>query len=230
MGNKLPPIDPLYPEDDGLPRSESTLQFDWMVKLYLNLKALFADDPNVLVAGNLLWYPVEGDPTVHTAPDAMVVFGRPPVPRRAYIQYREGDIAPQVVFEIASHLTTAATLAEKLEFYDRYGVEEYYLYDPHKLVANGWRRQGTNLRPIPAMDGWTSPRLGVRFDLSQEELRLLGPDGRRFVTDAEALRETEEFNKQAEFHKARRLRAEERIRRYSARLRALGHDPDAEAP
>ena len=37
----------------------------------------FNDDPNVFVAGDLLWYPVEGNPKVRSAPDAMVAFGRP---------------------------------------------------------------------------------------------------------------------------------------------------------
>jgi hypothetical protein len=41
------------------------------------LDAVFSGDPNVFVAGNLLWYPVEDEPTNRAAPDAMVIFGRP---------------------------------------------------------------------------------------------------------------------------------------------------------
>jgi hypothetical protein len=60
------------------------------------LDALFDDNPNVFVAGDLLWYPVEGKPSIFTAPDAMVVFGRPKGDRRSYLQWQEGNIPPQV--------------------------------------------------------------------------------------------------------------------------------------
>ena len=66
------------------------------------LDALFRDDPDVFVAGDLLWYPVEGDPKTRIAPDAMVVFGRPKGYRGSYKQWDEGGIAPQVVFEVLS--------------------------------------------------------------------------------------------------------------------------------
>jgi hypothetical protein len=42
-----------------------------------NLAALFADRPDVFVAGDLLWYPVEGRPDICRAPDVMVAIGRP---------------------------------------------------------------------------------------------------------------------------------------------------------
>jgi hypothetical protein len=42
-----------------------------------NLELLFANLPDVLVAGDLLWYPVQDNTKIRTAPDAMVVFGRP---------------------------------------------------------------------------------------------------------------------------------------------------------
>ena len=41
------------------------------------LQAMFADNPTVFVAGDLLWYPVEGDNSASVAPDALVAFGRP---------------------------------------------------------------------------------------------------------------------------------------------------------
>ncbi|MCU0875242.1 MAG: hypothetical protein MUE50_23160, partial [Pirellulaceae bacterium] len=66
-----------YPDSDGLPMSDNTLQFQWIVTLQGGLDALFRDDPDVFVAGDLLWYPVEGDNTVRAAPDVLVVFGRP---------------------------------------------------------------------------------------------------------------------------------------------------------
>src|SRR5262245_20023134 len=91
-----------YPDTDGKPMAENTLQFQWIVTLQGNLDGMYRNDPNVFVAGDLLWYPVEGHPEITTAPDAMVVFGRPKGYRGSYMQWREGNIAPQVVFEVLS--------------------------------------------------------------------------------------------------------------------------------
>ncbi len=53
------PADP-YPETDGKPMVESTEQYEWLVKIKENLECLFAEDPEVFVAGDLFWYPVRG--------------------------------------------------------------------------------------------------------------------------------------------------------------------------
>ena len=45
---------------------------------------------------------------------------------------KENNIAPQVVFEILSPGNTKKEMSKKLLFYDCYGVEEYYIYDPDK--------------------------------------------------------------------------------------------------
>ena len=66
-----------YPDDDGEPMADNTLQFKWIVLLVANLEAVFRNDPDVFVAGNLLWYPALGEPTIRAAPDAMVALGRP---------------------------------------------------------------------------------------------------------------------------------------------------------
>ena len=61
-----------YPDSDGLPMCDNTLQWFWMVLIKEGLERLFVDDPNVFVAGNLLWYPVEGDNRLRIGPDVMV--------------------------------------------------------------------------------------------------------------------------------------------------------------
>src|SRR5437868_15431503 len=86
-----------YPDSDGQPLSDNTLQFQWIVTIQGNLDALYRDDQNVFVAGDLLWYAVAGQPTIRTAPDALVAFGRPKGYRGSYKQWQEGGIAPQVV-------------------------------------------------------------------------------------------------------------------------------------
>ncbi len=54
-------------------------------------------------------------------------------------------------------------MSRKLEFYDTYSVEEYYLYNPMRCRLQGWQRQGKTLREIIPINDWISPRLGVRF-------------------------------------------------------------------
>ena len=107
----------IYPESDGQPMADNTKQFRWIVTVKEGLEALFVDNPEVFVAGDLLWYPVEGRPEVCAAPDAMVVVGRPKGDRGSYMQWREAGIAPQVVFEILSPGNTAAGITRKFQFY-----------------------------------------------------------------------------------------------------------------
>src|SRR5947208_9981071 len=131
-----PEID--YPDSDGLPMAENTLQFQWIVTIEGGLDAMFADDPSVFVAGDLFWYPIEGNPKIRTAPDALVVFGRPKGHRGFYMQWQENNVAPQVVFEVRSPGNRFGELLSKFEFYQRHGVEEYYLYDPDHNELEGW--------------------------------------------------------------------------------------------
>src|SRR5205814_3062926 len=135
--------------------------------------------PDVFVAGDLLWYPREGFPNIRTAPDAMVVFGRPKGYRGSYRQWDEGGVAPQVVFEILSPGNRPQEMDRKFEFYDTYGVEEYYLYDPEGVSLAGWVRLGPRFDQLQKLHGWVSPRLGIRLDLSGAGLVIFRPDGQR---------------------------------------------------
>ena len=208
--------------------AENTLQFDWIVKIKENLEILSADRPDVFVAGDLFWYPVPDRHVIGPmAPDAMVAFGRPKGPRRSYLQWKEGNIAPQVVFEVLSPSNSAKDLRDKLEFYDTYGVEEYYLYDPERNRLNLWLRQGERLAPIAHLNGWTSPRLGIRFALRPHTLEIFDPAGNPFRSPVELAQRARQAEDRAE--QAIRAAEQERMRaeQLAQRLRALGIDPDA---
>jgi Uma2 family endonuclease len=218
-----------YPESDGKPMADNTRQFRKIVTIQGGIDALVRDRADVFVAGDLLWYPVEHHPEICTAPDVMVVFGRPKGDRGSYRQWQEENIPPQVVFEILSPGNTVAEMIRKRRFYEEHGVEEYYLYDPETNLFEGWLRTDQRLMPIPADDllGWNSPRLGIRFELERDDLAIFRPDGERFLTylQLEAQREQERQRVEQE-----RLRAEqERLRaeRLAAQLRALGVEPEA---
>ncbi|MEM6840369.1 MAG: Uma2 family endonuclease, partial [Cyanobacteria bacterium P01_C01_bin.120] len=187
-----------YPESDGQPMADNTQQFRWIVTIKENLEILFSEDPTVFVAGDLLWYPVEGHNRLCQAPDVMVAIGRPKGDRGSYQQWREDNIAPQVVFEILSPSNTVGEMTRKLLFYQQYGVEEYYQYDPERNELVGSQRLDQILTAIPDLQGWVSPRLGVRFELTPDTLNLYGPNGDRFLTSVELAQQRNQAQQQAE--------------------------------
>jgi hypothetical protein len=93
----------------------------------------------------------------------------------------------------------------KFAFYDKYGVEEYYVLDPQRNRAEGYVRGPDGLTDVADLNGFISPRLGVRFAITSKEIDLFGPDGKRFLTFIEL---------------------GERAARLAAKLRELGVDPD----
>ncbi|MFN5515131.1 MAG: Uma2 family endonuclease [Cyanobacteriota bacterium] len=223
----------IYPDSDGQPMADNTLQFEWIVTLKENLELLFAEDPQVFIAGDLLWYPLEGNNTLRRAPDAMVVFGRPKGYRGSYQQWLEGNIAPQVVFEILSPSNRLGEMAQKFAFYQTYGVEEYYIYDPHAQDLSGWLRRDSLLAPIEGIENWVSPRLQIRFELLSDSLKLWRPDGQPFLTFGELDRcrcqaelEAERAKLDAQQAQLRAISAEERAEKLAAYLRSLGVNPE----
>ena len=215
----------IYPDSDGKPMADNTKQFRWIVLLKENLDCLFESAPYVFVAGDLLWYPVEGHPEIRVAPDVMVAFGRPKGDRGSYKQWEEKNIAPQVVFEVLSPGNTTKEMAKKQAFYDQYGVEEYYIYDPDGHEYTALCRSGDRLVVIDA-ENWVSPRLGVRFVLGMEALEVYYPDGRRFLTTVELAARAEQEAARAEREAARAEREATRADRLATLLRELGIDPD----
>jgi hypothetical protein len=198
--------------------ADNTKQFEKIVSIHSGFDGYYKDDPNVFVAGDLLWYPVEGNNTVRVAPDVMLAFGRPKGHRGSYKQWEEGNIAPQVVFEVLSPGNTLTEMAKKLAFYTHHGVEEYYLYDPDSGDLSGWLRTEQGLEVIDNMQGWVSPRTKIRFELENGDLALYRPDGQRFETYRELLERAEEERMRAE---EERMRAEqEQARAEQERVRA----------
>ena len=193
----------LYPESDGKPMADNSKQFRYIVTIEGNSEILFEDNPDVFIAGDMLWYPVEGHPEICQAPDVMIVFGRPKGDRGSYLQWQEENIPPQVVFEVLSPSNRKREMDDKFAFYERYGVEEYYLYDPHRGRLRGWLRDGQgHLHPITPMNGWHSLRLGVRFETIKTELQLYYPNGEQFLTFLE-------LNQRRRIAEARALEANE---------------------
>jgi Uma2 family endonuclease len=231
----------IYPDGDGQPMADNTKQFRWIVVIKENLELLFAAAADVFVAGDLLWYPVEGDSSICQAPDVMVVFGRPKGDRGSYKQWEEDQIAPQVAFEILSPANRFGQMLRKLEFYRQYGVEEYYIYDPNKVELTGLLRSGDDLSLIDDLNDWSSPRLQIRFQLTAETLEIYRPDGERFLTYVELAQQRDAERQRAEAERQRaetaltqlqqertlREQEQQRIATLEAQLRQLGVEPES---
>lgn len=232
-----PEID--YPDSDGNPMAENTEQYRWIVIIKENLEIMYANDPNVFIAVDLLWYPVRHTQR-RTAPDVMVAIGRPKGRRGSYRQWVEDNIAPQVAFEILSPSNKDSrgsdSLDEKFIFYETYGIQEYYIYDPDDLTLEGWQRQGDRLIKISSIGNWVSPLLGIRFDWAVgQELVLSRPDGQIFLSsidldDQLQRSKIQVWQEQQRVMQERQRADQERQRadRLAERLRALGIDPDDE--
>ena len=76
------------------------------------------------------------------------------------------------------------------------------------------------------MRGWVSPRLKVRFEISDGELALYGPDGRKFATYLELAAQRDEAERQVEQAQRQTAEQAERAERLAAQLRALGIEPN----
>lgn len=222
----------IYPDSDGKPMADNTRQFRWIVTIKENLEIMFANDPNVFVAGDLLWYPVEGNNKLRQAPDVMVVFGRPKGDRDSYRQWEEANIAPQVVFEILSPGNRPGEMTRKALFYQRYGVEEYYLYDPdnNELMGWHWRRAKGELLELNAeisnMEGWNSPRLGIRFEFTEQGLIIYTPTNVPFLTPVELAQQRDAAQQEAKLAQQQAQAAQQRASLLAAKLRELGIDPE----
>ena len=233
-----------YPDTDGQPMANNTEHFERIATTKYGLESVFRGRDDVFVAADLFWYPVKDKPNIAVAPDVMVVFGRPKGERKSYIQWREDNVAPQVVFEFLSEANTAAEMARKAAFFERYGVQEYYIYDLNRKELSGLLRydeQGDALEEIPDMRNWKSPRLGVRFDMSSGDLQIYKPDDTPFLQfsaledlvrmQTAELKQTaekiEQISERLERAEVAISKSESRAEALAAKLRALGVDPDA---
>jgi len=216
----------IYPESDGQPMASNTTHFIWIVTIKENLDWFFANNqnnyPKIFVAGDLLWYPVEGRNDISTAPDVMVAIARPRGHRGSYRQWIENNVPPQVVFEILSPTNTKEEMEKKLLFYDRYGVEEYYLYNYETNQLLVWLREGDRLTSLPILRHWQSPRLGMQFELTDETLKMFHVNGTAFLSYAEIQDLLLQERQRTEFERQRADFERERADRLAAKLRELG--------
>ncbi|MFO0127423.1 MAG: Uma2 family endonuclease, partial [Pseudanabaena sp.] len=92
----------------------------------------------------------------------------------------------------------------------------------------GWLRNHDDhhLEPIADIQNWTSPRLGIRFELTDETLKILQPDGTRFLTYLEQAEHAQRERDRAETEKIAKEQALDAIAKFTAKLREMGVDPE----
>ena len=87
-------------------------------------------------------------------------------------------------------------MTDKFTFYEEHGVEEYYVYDPDLNRLMAFVRRDDILRRVRPVDSFVSPRLGIRFQMTEPEMTIYGPDGKQFLT-FEELKDAQESRSNA---------------------------------
>jgi Uma2 family endonuclease len=207
-----------YPESDGQPMAETSTHRKVMIDLMDRLTTWFADDPSVLVEGNLFVYFEEGNPRRVLAPDCFVAFGVGNHDRDTFKTWEEGRF-PDVVFEITSPTTSRDDLGNKFQTYqNEWRVKEYFLFDPLEEYLDppllGYRMSRRELRPTkPAGGRLRSKTLGIT--LERDGPRLL-------LRDAGTAKELPLAGEKAlNRERRRRKAAEAEVARLKAELAAL---------
>jgi Uma2 family endonuclease len=193
-----------YPESDGKPMGETEIHVLELIRVLEVLRARYADQPNVYVFGNMMFYYEEGNPRASISPDVCVVFGVPKLPlRRVYKLWDEAP--PAAVFEITSRSTRQEDLVKKRALYERIGVEEYYLYDPLAEYLNppfqGYRLEDGQYRAVESgADGaFISASLSLHLRLMDGRLELFdAATGERLLSPSERAQAEGEARRAAE--------------------------------
>ena len=173
--------DVFYPEYDDEPMAESWYQAQAIRTLHLGFERVFAGRADVAVGADNFWYPVRGEPKTVVAPDTMVIVDLPKpfdyVHAGSYRQWEHGGYV-MLAAEVLSPSNTWAEMVRKRQFYDRHGVTEYWVIDPHpgRFTLEVWVRDGDHLaaQVVPA-DGWVSPTTGVRALMTDDGLAVFDP-------------------------------------------------------
>lgn len=218
----------VYPEEDGKPMSETEFHGEQLSQLVYKARVLLRDQrDHTHVAGNQLFYWVEGDNTKSFSPDVYVMRGVPQRPPRRIWKLWEGG-SLDFVIELSSPASWRRDIGYKVELYEMLGVYEYVVFDVLSESSmpqlQMWRLQNGVLQPLPG-ETFESEVLGARLVANGWHLDVVGPDGAVVLGPeqdvAAARRKSEALEQEAAAHAARAAEAERRIDVAQARIRAL---------
>ena len=220
-----------YPDEDGEPMADNEWQGRTMDAIFYALDGRFQSDPDVHVAKDLLVYYDEGNPNQALAPDVFVVRGVAPGFRASYRIWEERR-PPAFVLEVASRSTAKKDATKKKDLYERWGVREYWLFDPrgglHEPRLQGFVWVEGKYRGLPdrelasgglAVSSWL---LGLELRLEEGRLRLWDVEAERYLATPDEDREGREAaEERAAAEATARRAAESRAQAAEARLAEL---------
>lgn len=192
--------DLVYPYSDGKPMAENLEQATAIRYLIAGLKDKYFDQADVMVEGDFFWYPVEGQPSTTVAPDVAVIQDIDVDTFTSYRPWRFGGRLTLAV-EVWSSSNQAHDMRNKLAFYDRYAVHEYWEFNPATGRLRVWERRGPSLIEIVALDKWQSTICDARPTVEHRQLVVYDANGKRWPTDRERIhrsRDTEAALRQAQ--------------------------------
>ncbi|MYA16215.1 MAG: Uma2 family endonuclease [Gammaproteobacteria bacterium] len=184
-----------YPTSDGRPVAETPLHYQRLADAAHALNTRFESQPGVYVGVNMLVYDQQGNPRRHLSPDLFVAFDVEDRERDIYKLWE--DRSPSFVLELTSKSTRGEDERKKAR-YSRWGVAEYFLYDPRaeyvkpllqgfELVGGGYRAMATDVLPN-GKRGFTSKTVGLGLWLDRSVLRFYDAQtGRNFETLGEVI-------------------------------------------
>jgi Uma2 family endonuclease len=179
----------IYPESDGKPMAENPTQGRVIRTLVCGFERLFDGRADVFVVGDFFWYPVQGDSKTVAAPDVTVIADLPkPINSRAMGSYQQWVFGGRVMLaaEVLSPSNTWTEMARKHEFYEQFGVEEYWVFDPMDGELRVYLRDGERLREVAdSTTGWTSTTTGVSLAVEGFELLVRDVNGRLWLAPAD---------------------------------------------
>jgi Uma2 family endonuclease len=202
--------------------------------LYGVLQQWFRTWDDVHVAGDMLLYYEQGNPSAVRGPDVMVSKGvRGKHLRRSFRTWEEG-VVPATIFEITSNSTKREDQVEKPALYARLGVKEYFLFDPQgdylQPRLQGFRLVGEQYIPMKSekADRLSSAELDLDLAVDGHLLRVVNP------ATGDWLPTREEYEQQIELARrgaleARRNAAEAQSKAAEAQSKAADAQRDADA-
>ena len=211
-----------YPTSDGRPVAETPLHYRRLADAADVLTMRFESRPRVYVGVNMLVYEQRGNPRRSLSPDLFVAFDVEDRERDVYKLWE--DNAPMFVLEVTSKSTHREDERKKAR-YSRWGVAEYFLYDPRgeyvKPPLKGFELAGGSYRAMPTdvlphgKPGFTSRTLGLGLWLDGSVLRFYDPEtDRNLLTSRERVLEA---NARAAAAETRRRELEAELAEIKAR-------------
>ena len=183
-----------YPTRDGRPVAETPLHYKRLADAAHALFTHYETRQGAYVGVNMMVYDEQGNPRRFLSPDIFVAFGVEDRERDIYKIWEER--APSFVLEMTSKSTRKED-ERKMVRYARWGVTEYFLYDPRREyvkpplrafeLVRGTYRAMRQVTLSNGERGIPSRTLGLELWLEGSVLRFYDPaTGRNLLTPRQA--------------------------------------------